>query len=88
MLVVQIYDDEWWIGPSLEACVEGYQKLVDEVVPEDEVTILTEEKMSTLLFQVTDENEVHTGEVRTFLAQRDIEVEAGGTFPRMFACSP
>ncbi|ACG60392.1 hypothetical protein phiPLPE_70 [Iodobacter phage PhiPLPE] len=85
MKIFEMNDCEWFIGPSIEACKSAY--FDDFNTDSDEARELTDNELGTLIFTVTDENEVPDGNTRTFREQLAIEIAAGGVFPRMFACT-
>lgn len=86
MKVFQINDCDWWVGESLDVCVQDYRvKVDDDPSYTEDSRELTDEELDTLLFSVCDEHERPTGEKRTFREQLAAEIEAGGEFPRMFA---
>jgi len=86
MKICQINDCDWWIGESLQACVEDYRDTVEDD-PEytEDARELTEQELDTLKFTICDEDERPTGEKRTFRQQLAVEIAEGGEFPRMFA---
>ena len=81
MKIVRMDDMEWWIGPSLEACLAaGRAECGADCYPDDgDPYELSEEQLQRLTF--VDED----GTERSFADQLAIEVAAGGPFPRMFA---
>lgn len=86
MKVCEINDCDWWIGESLEACVQDYRDNVnDDPEYTEDARELTDKELDTLKFIVCDEGERTTCEKRTFREQLAIEISAGGVFPRMFA---
>lgn len=85
MKIFQLNDCDWWIGESLEACIDAYQATIDEEGVEDEAHELCAEELDRLIFSDCDEDEKPTGAKRTFREQLAIEIAAGGEFPRMFA---
>ncbi len=86
MNVFQINDCDWWIGESLDACVQDYREHCDDD-PDytEDARELTNAELDTLKFSVSDDDERPTGEKRTFREQLAIEVAESGKFPRMFA---
>ena len=83
MKIFQMNDCYWFVGGSIEACtVECY----GQYKPQCEVRELRDSELDTLMFIVTNENEVPDGTKRTFREQLKIEIATGGTFPRQFAC--
>lgn len=86
MKIIEISDCDWWIGESLESCVKDYlDNYVDDPEYSEDARELTDEELDRLKFRVCDEDEMPTGEKRTFREQMAIEIAEGGTFPRMFA---
>jgi hypothetical protein len=86
MKIFQINDCDWWIGESLEACVQDYRDNVeDDPDYTEDARELTEEELDRLKFTICDDDERPTGEKRTFREQLAAEIAAGGEFPRMFA---
>lgn len=86
MKVFEINDCDWWIGESLESCIQDYRDNVDDdPICTEDARELTDEELDTLKFTVCDENERPTGEKITFREQLAIEISEGGEFPRMFA---
>ena len=87
MKIIEMNDCDWWIGESLESCVNDYLENVDDS-PEytEDARELTDEELDRLKFSICDEEtERPTGEKRTFREQMAIEIAEGGVFPRMFA---
>jgi hypothetical protein len=92
--VFEINDCEWWAGDCTpEEMLADYIKdtgCTHEQATGDTDTLpreLSDSEMDLLMFTDTDENERRTGEPRPFREQLAIEVAAGGTFPRLFACT-
>ena len=85
MKIFEMNDCEWFVGPSAEDCKAAYFDEFDSEL--DELRELTDDELDTLMFIVTDENEVPDGTKRTFREQLAIEIEEGGEFPRLFACT-
>jgi hypothetical protein len=78
--IVQINDCDWWIGESLEACVQDYRENVDDA-PEytGDARELTDAELDKVMFNDED------GSKRTFREQLAVDVAEGGKFPRLFA---
>ena len=86
LIVVQLNDCDWWIGESLDACVQDYRSNIEDD-PEytEDARELTDAELDGLIFVDTDEDERPLGTKRTFREQLALEVAAGGKFPRLFA---
>lgn len=80
MKIFKIDETEWWIGESFESVREAVQSQhgLDDDHLED-MREVTEEEMGIAYF------DVDTACSRTYAEQLQIEVEAGGEFPRLFA---
>lgn len=85
--VWQMDDCEWWVGAgpadALAAAMRDFYGYTED--DKIEPTELTDADLDRLKFTDCDENERPTGTIRTFREQLAIELEAGGSFPRMFA---
>lgn len=86
MKIIEMNDCEWWIGESLEECVADYRKNVEDS-PEysEDARELTEEELDRLKFTILDDDDGSIAGKHSFREQLEIEVAAGGAFPRMFA---
>ncbi len=87
MKIFSIDDMDWWIGADAEsvwaAAVQEYGYTDEDIENFHE---LSDAELDALqYFDVDDEDERHIGDPRTFRAQLDIEIAAGGKFPRFFA---
>lgn len=84
MKIVQINDSEWMIGESLDACVAGYVENYGDADGVDEPSELSDSELDGIIS--LDEG---TGEIikRTIREQLEIEIAAGGIFPRHFGSS-
>lgn len=87
MKIIEMNDCDWWIGESLEACVNDYRENVDDdPMHFENARELADEELDRLKFSICDdETEQPTGEKRSFREQMAIEIAEGGVFPRMFA---
>ncbi|MDO9365160.1 MAG: hypothetical protein Q7T58_02290 [Methylotenera sp.] len=83
MKIFEMNDCDWVVGESLEQIKLAYLKDYGENA--EYAMELTDSELDTLIFTDCDENETPTGGKRTFREQLEIEVAAGGTFPRLFA---
>lgn len=86
-IIFQLNDYEWWIGPSLEACVK--QALEDwKLTAEDGLEDpheLTDEELDRLIFEDDDGTDERPNSKRTFRAELDIRMAAGKVGPCIFA---
>ena len=87
MIICMMDDCTWYIGESVEACVEAFRReMVSDYETDDEYPLqLDDDALDTLLFHDTNENEKPVGQARTFREQLAIETAEGGVFPRLFA---
>ena len=87
MKVYQLDDCDWWVGPSLAACIAearaqcGAGSYCDA---EEEGREVTAEQMQRLTYIDEEEDKPQT---RTFAAQLARDIADGGQFPR-FSASP
>lgn len=84
--VFKVDDYNWMIGYDMDSCindaVENYG--VNKKDAEEEAYALSDNQLNSIKY--IDFNGDTTVE-RTFAEQLQIEIEAGGDFPRLFACS-
>ena len=85
MKIFRMNDCEWWIGASLEDCIADYVKFTGDRDGLDDPWELDQQALESLQFHDSDETGSLTGVTRTFKEQRDVEIEKGGDFPRLFA---
>ncbi|HAL22286.1 MAG TPA: hypothetical protein DCP40_06105 [Stenotrophomonas sp.] len=84
--IFAVTESEWWMGTDLASVVKAAQEeygLDDEDVAN--AIELVDADLDSLNFSDSDEVGNPTGETRTFREQLVIEVDAGGSFPRLFA---
>lgn len=83
--VFKLDDCDWWVGESLQACIDGARAICGEgsyCDAEEEGSEVSAEQMQTLKF-VDDDFAIPR--TFTFAQQLQREIEQGGTFPRLFA---
>lgn len=85
MKIYKLNDCDWWVGPTLQACIDDYIAECGDPEAIDDPSELTDEELDTLQFTDTDEEDTPIGKKRSFREQLAIEIEQGGTFPRLFA---
>jgi len=83
MKVYEIDDYHWFVGATLEECIDEYYAFYGS--PDDDVSQareLSSEELDRLVFaDLQGENRTQ----RSFRDQLAIEIETGGEFPRLFA---
>lgn len=86
MKIYRMNECDWWIGESLEACKDDYAREYGDPDAADDARELTDEELDRLMFR-DDEGEDSAGfpQRRSFREQLAIEIDDGGTFPRLFA---
>ncbi|WP_345853574.1 hypothetical protein [Shewanella algae] len=85
MNVYQMNEDEWWIGESLQACIEDYIEYSGDPEYIQDAGELDESELSSFIFFTDEKDENDEWIKRTFKEQLAIEIANGGEFPRMFA---
>lgn len=85
MNVYRMNDFEWWIGQNLDSCKLAYIQHTGDPSSIHAPDLLTDEALDTLIYVDTDEDGYPAGCECTFREKLEIEIRAGGKFPRMFA---
>lgn len=92
MIIVRVTDYEWWIGPSVQACVDAYKAQVssdpDEEFDETEDAVeVSDVALDRLVIVVEGDQGERSTKRLTYREQLQRELDAGGEFPRLFASS-
>lgn len=86
MKIFNLDDVEFWIGESLESCVdEAMRTCGTDAEDYESAHELSDADLDRMKFQDTDEDDRPLGEPRTFREQMAREIAEGGAFPRLFA---
>ncbi len=83
--VFQVDEDTWWRARSAEEAAADYENETGETPQASVFRELTEAELDSTMMNLTDEDEVPTGEKESFRAQLAEQVELYDGKPGMFA---